>query len=364
MGIRIVQRMAAFSLGLLFIMGAAIRPQAQEQINVLAFYTEYSQMWDAAHAAFSKEANAWFPTVASENGFTFQSTTEWWKLNSDTLAKYQVVMFFDNLPYDGNQRNAFKAYMENGGGWIGMHVCAFNQNPSDWDWYFNQFLGMGSFTKNTWWPTTAVLDIEDPTHPVAAGLPVKFTGPVNEWYAWQVDLRTKSNIRIISSINPESFPLGTDPNQSWYDGYYPVIWCNNDYKMLYTNIGHEYMDYGKNQALSHTFENAEYSKLILNTIKWIGTGATKTKGGPAVSSGMTQSPSVAKVEIGVDCIGVSLARSGLVSAELTDVKGRVIRRAQGFSGECRLATNGLSRGAYFLRYTSEGSEQIRKVVIK
>lgn len=108
--------------------------------RVLGFYTPYAQMGDAAHAAYALEANNWFRSVSTANGFIYDSTTNWGDLNATKLANYKVIMFLDNLPGNGSQQTALQTYVTNGGGWIGFHVCAFNQNPSAWDWYFNQFL--------------------------------------------------------------------------------------------------------------------------------------------------------------------------------------------------------------------------------
>ena len=79
---------------------------------------------------------------------------------------------------------------------------------------------------NTWGPTTAVLKVEDRTHPSTTDLPATFTSAVSEWYSWSNDLRQNPDIKILASVDPSSFPSGTDPNQSWYSGYYPILWTN------------------------------------------------------------------------------------------------------------------------------------------
>jgi len=64
-----------------------------------------------------------------------------------------------------------------GGGWMGFHFAAFALTPSDfpqnWDWYHNVFIGAGSYVSNTWHPTSAVLRVEDPSHPVVRDLPLR-----------------------------------------------------------------------------------------------------------------------------------------------------------------------------------------------
>lgn len=241
---------------------------AAPQFKVIAFY---NGTWDAAHISFVKEANQRFPELASQYNFSYESTNDWSKLNTSFLSQYKVVIFLDDAP-PAAQRPAFEQYMKNGGGWMGFHVSAFTTNPSSWNWYYNEFLGSGAFKSNTWFPTPATLRLENSTHPATSNMPATYKTPANEWYSWSVDLRTKPNIDILYSIDPVSFPLGTDPNQSWYSGYYPVVWTNKNYKMMYLNMGHNLMDYATNTTKSFTFSDPTQNKLITNALLWMGGG--------------------------------------------------------------------------------------------
>ncbi|UTA69257.1 ThuA domain-containing protein [Emticicia sp. 21SJ11W-3] len=247
------------------------------QFKVIAFYTAKN---DKAHISFVGEANRWFPKMAEENNFVYDSTKDWNNLNTGFLKKYQVVIFLDTRPEDPTQREAFRQYMENGGAWMGFHFSAFALNNSafnqDWDWYHNQFLGSGEYKSNTWRPTPAVLRIETKDHPATKNLPETFKSSPNEWYRWSNDLKANPDIEILLSIDPGSFPLGTGPKQHeiWHSGYYPVVWTNKNYKMIYANMGHNDIDYeGKtNKELSFTFNNATQNQLLLNALLWLGDG--------------------------------------------------------------------------------------------
>ena len=89
-------------------------------------------------------------------------------------------------------------------------------------------------------------DPHAPVDPAAAG--DGSPRAVSEWYSWQRDLRANPDIQILASVDPSSFPLGTDPNQQWRSGYYPIMWTNKNYKMIYANFGHNAMDYATNTA--------------------------------------------------------------------------------------------------------------------
>jgi uncharacterized protein len=267
---------ATVCLACFFSLNVAAQTNAPKY-RVLAFYTGKDE---TAHISFVEEANRWFPRMAVQRGFSFESTTNWQNLNLEFLAKYQVVVFLDTRPEAPTQREAFQKYMENGGGWMGFHFVGFaltpSQFPQNWDWYHNEFLGAGSYAGNTWKPTSAVLRVEDVEHPATRGLPGTFKASPNEWYKWSCDLRTNGNIQIMASIDPASYPLGTGPKQHeiWHSGYYPVVWTNQKYRMIYLNMGHNDLDFDTkpNQQLSHTFDNEVQNRLILNALEWLGTG--------------------------------------------------------------------------------------------
>ena len=114
--------------------------------RVIGFYTAKN---DRAHISFVHEANRWFPKMAATHHFSYDSTNNWNNLNARFLADYDVVIFLDTRPEEPAQREAFRQYMEQGGGWMGFHFAAFALTPStypqNWDWYHTEFLGSGSY---------------------------------------------------------------------------------------------------------------------------------------------------------------------------------------------------------------------------
>ncbi|MEU4165291.1 ThuA domain-containing protein [Streptomyces sp. NPDC026665] len=258
------------------LLGLAAPPAAHAGTTATPFkvLALYNGTWDAAHISFVHEANDWFPRQAAANGFTYTASNNWDLLANGGVNAYQVVLFLDDLPQTAAQRTGFEQYMRAGGGWMGFHVSAFTTDAQSWSWYHNQVLGSGNFRSNTWGPTTAVLRTEDRTHPSTANLPATFTSSVSEWYSWSNDLRQNPDIRVLASIDPSSFPLGTDPNQTWYSGYYPVVWTNTKYRMLYANFGHNAMDYATNTTLSSTFASTAQNRFLLDGLKWLGGAGT------------------------------------------------------------------------------------------
>ncbi len=260
-----------------FWLTAAKAQSDNPKFKVIAFYTGRD---DKAHISFMHEANQWFPKMASKYHFAYDSTKNWSNMNAEFLSHYQVVVFLDTRPDDPAQRAAFQKYMENGGAWMGFHFAGFALTPSEfpqnWDWYHNTFLGSGQFVSNTWRPVSAILDV-DRNFPATKHMPKKFTTAPSEWYRWENDLRKNPNIQILCSIDSASYPLGTGPklHEIWHSGYYPIVWTNKNYKMIYFNWGHNDMDYehkydNTTRTLSSTFSSPMEDKLIVDALLWLG----------------------------------------------------------------------------------------------
>lgn len=248
--------------------------KSKPKFRVIAFYTGIN---DAAHVSYVKEANLWFSSISEKYNFEFDSTNNWNNLKDSFLENYDVVVFLDTRPDSLTQREAFQRFMENGGGFLGFHFSGFALTPSaypqNWDWYHNKFLGSGQYKGNTWRPTSANLRVENRKHPATKNLPETFTAAPNEWYKWENDLRKNPDIEILISIDSSSFPLGTGPKEweIWHSGYYPVVWTNKNYRMLYVNMGHNDIDYGKTEKeLSFTHTNKIQNQLIIDGLLWLG----------------------------------------------------------------------------------------------
>jgi hypothetical protein len=282
--IRVATRVALVALCTLLLATACAphaAPPAPHRFNVIGFFTGKK---DQAHISFLGEAVKWFPEQAARNGFHFDTTSNWANLNDDFLKRYQVVVFLDTRPEDPAQRDAFQRYMERGGAWMGFHFAAFALDhsvyPANWSWYHDTFLGSGSYKSNTWRPTSAVLRVEDPSHPALRGLPRTFRSNPSEWYRWEKDLRANPDIDILLAVDSSSFPLGTGPkpHEIWHEGYYPVAWTNRKYRMIYFNFGHNDIDYEHkydttNKTLSHTLGNPVQDRLIVDALLWLGSGS-------------------------------------------------------------------------------------------
>jgi uncharacterized protein len=224
------------------------------KFKVLALYTTTVE---SDHVDFAKDAIQFYTRLAAEKNFVFDTTTDWEKLNDETLAKYQVVMWINEFPHNEAERKAFEKYMATGGAWLGFHVSGYNDKDTKWPWFVD-FLG-ATFYNNNWPPLPAKLIVDDNTHPATKRLPKTYIAPINEWYGWKPNPRDNKDIKVLITLDPANYPLGKkDVIRS---GDIPVVWTNTKYKMLYMNMGHG------DKVMTSAIQN----QLFEDAIMWLGT---------------------------------------------------------------------------------------------
>ena len=251
----------------------------------------YNEGGDGAHSDFAREANEWFSQQAEELGFTYDFSTDFGKLNDETLAQYDLVILLNDKPSDTKQQDAFRRYMDNGGATMIFHSAAFamwdnNTPPSEWeDWFHNTLLGSGEYGYgndpehpdilywNTWNPTSEPLKVETYDHFATENLVLKndeFMSSPCEWYAWHNDIMNDPNFTMLVTLNPTpENPAGDDPRegmefQIWTTGHHPIAWSNNSYKMIYMNWGHNLQSYNNFEKESKTFSCPEICQFVID----------------------------------------------------------------------------------------------------
>ena len=222
--------------------------------RALAFY---STNVEPAHVQTGNEGLAFFRELAAKENFVFDTTTDWDKLNDKDLKPYQVILWINDFPHTAAQRAAFEKYMEHGGGWLGLHVAAYNDASTNWPWFVD-FLGGAVFYTNNWPVQRAKMVIDDHTHPVTKGMPESYEAPSNEWYQWKPSPRLNKNVRVLVTLDPSNYPIGVKDVIT--TGDMPIVWTNTKYRMVYMNMGH-----GEN-----VFGDATQNKLFANAILWLG----------------------------------------------------------------------------------------------
>ncbi len=237
----------------LLLLSVSAMAQKFPRFKALVFY---SHKVEEAHINFAEDAIAYFKDLTIGNGFVLDTTSNMDDLNPEKLKDYSIIMMLNDFPYTTQQRKAFEDYMENGGGWLGFHVAAYNDKTTHWPW-FVRFLGGAVFYTNNWPPMPAKIVIDDQSHPVTKGMPDTYIAPANEWYQWKPSPRLNPNVKVLASLSDENYPFGL--KDIIQGGDTPVVWTNTKYRMVYMNMGHG----------SRIFKEAIQNRMIIAALKYV-----------------------------------------------------------------------------------------------
>ena len=192
---------------------------------------------------------------ATENGAVFQNSL---------LENFDAVVFHnasgDMLSSD--QEAAFMRFLEDGGGWVGIHAAG-DSSHEDWDWYVDNLIG-GLFTAHTMGPQfqEARVVVEDREHPGTRGLDETFFH-VEEWYSFDRNPRDRPGYRVLMSVDESTYSprlrlFFTDRDLSMGD--HPVVWthCVGRGRVFFSALGHQ----------AAAYEKAEIVGLLEGAVAW------------------------------------------------------------------------------------------------
>jgi len=168
----------------------------------------------------------------------------------EEFEAYDVVVFQNTTGplLEGEQKSAFREYIENGGNFMGIH--AGSDTHKNWDWYENTMLG-GVFQDHGGQQVEAETVIEDHTHPATKHLDDRWTR-ADEWYTFT---QNPSDVAtVIGNLDKNTF---SGPQM---DGIHPTIWYNRvgDGRVFYTSGGHN----------SYNFDVPEFQQHLKGGLMW------------------------------------------------------------------------------------------------
>lgn len=223
------------------------------RFKALVYYSIHAE---EAHVDFAKQGVEFFKRLNYGDGFYLDITTDLSGYTYNKLKEYDILVMLNDAPSGKEQREAFRQYMENGGGWMGFHAAAYNDKNTNWPWFLD-FLGGGVFYCNNWPPQPVKLDIDNANHSVTKNLPASFIAPENEWYQWNPSPRENKDVEVLVSLSADNYPFGIKDVVSWGD--FPIVWTNKKYRMIYLNMGH-----GDDE-----FTDATQKLLFINAFRWV-----------------------------------------------------------------------------------------------
>lgn len=191
-------------------------------------------------------AEAAFKAMAGRRHWTLFFTENAAVFNASDLKRFDAVVW-NNVSGDVltvAQRTAFKAYLENGGGFAGVHGSG-GDFFYDWDWYADTLIG-ARFKGHPMSPQfqAAKLMVEDGANPIVHGVQPEWT-MTDEWYSFKTDPH-QAGAHVLVTLDEKSYK----PTAGKVDlrmGNHPIAWtqCIGKGRSFYTAIGHRPESYSE-----------------------------------------------------------------------------------------------------------------------
>jgi type 1 glutamine amidotransferase len=192
-------------------------------------------------------------SIAAANGYSVTTSEDSSLFTAANLAQYSTVIFMNTTGdiFTESEKTAFQAYIEGGGGYVGIHSAADTEH--NWEWYIQTLLGGAKFIHHGDGIPHARMEIERPDHLIMNHIGDEWHLH-EEWYFWESNPRNIGNIEILANLDRTSYPSNYPVED------HPVVFTNTvgDGRAFYTAKGH----------VDETFLDPRMIEMIRKAIEW------------------------------------------------------------------------------------------------
>jgi type 1 glutamine amidotransferase len=168
------------------------------------------------------------------------------------IEKYDTIVWFNTTGdvLDDSQQAAFEQYIEDGGGYAGIHAAT----DTEYDWDFYGHLIGGAYFSDHPAVQEAEIEVTDRTHPSTDHLPARWT-VTDEWYDFQTN--PHDAVRVLATLDEDTYEGATMPGND-----HPIVWCRElqNGRAWYTGRGHT----------KEAFDEEAFLEHVLGGILWAG----------------------------------------------------------------------------------------------
>jgi cytochrome c len=181
--------------------------------------------------------------LGADNGFSVTATEDAGAFTADNLAQYEAVVWLSTTGdvLNDDQQAAFEQYVQNGGGYAGVHAAS--DTEYDWPWYGEL---VGAYFNSHPQNQDATVKVEDQVHESTAHLPARWDR-YDEWYNFRTNPR--DTVHVLASLDETTYDAGSGA----MGADHPTAWCQvyDGGRSWYTGGGHTNESFAEPEFLQH-----------------------------------------------------------------------------------------------------------------
>lgn len=193
------------------------------------------------------EGKAAIQKLGEENGFEVDTTENADYFVEDSLKRYRAVVFLSTTGDVLNQaqQNAFKRFIQAGGGYVGVHAAA--DTEYEWWWYGKL---VGAYFKSHPNQQKAKL-VKQPTEKLDQKLPEPWER-FDEWYNYK---KISPDLNVLVKLDESSYQGGENGDN------HPIVWYHefDGGRSFYTGLGHTKESYSEPEILEQLKNGITYA---------------------------------------------------------------------------------------------------------
>jgi len=204
--------------------------------------------------------------IAKRRGWSVFHTENGAVFNDAQLAEFQATVWHQvsGDVLNEEQREALKRFIQNGGGWVGLHGAGGDRSY-DWPWYVNELVG-AQFIGHPLGPQfqTATWHTESAQHPASAKLPATWQRE-EEIYSFDRSVRERLEFTVLVSVDESTYSpleklLWMKRSLAMKGGDHPMVWhhCVGRGRAFYSALGHQ----------AKAYDEPEMKALIEGAMAW------------------------------------------------------------------------------------------------
>ena len=178
--------------------------------------------------------------IGAARGFAIEATEDASAFTASGLAPFDAVVFLNTTGdvLGPEAEAAFEAYVEGGGGFVGVHAAS--DTEYDWPWYGRL---VGAYFESHPEIQEATLTVVEADHPATRALPETWTR-TDEWYNFQAAPEGVTVLLRLDESTYEGGAMGED---------HPAAWSHTvgDGRAIYTALGHTDAAYAEEAFRGH-----------------------------------------------------------------------------------------------------------------